>query len=125
MALARWAEFSHNLPLDVIEDAFAVDLSATTLEDLDPAVAADIAATVVEDSELIGFWVAWHQVGGFAGLERGGWHRATIFRKVRRFRHRFGAHPDVHRFPWIRLDLRRAWSDDLRQRLHPDPEPDL
>jgi hypothetical protein len=125
LALLRWREFSDNLPLDVLEDAFATDLSPTRLEDLDAVVADEIAAAVVEDSELIGFWIAWHQAGGFGGLERGGWHRATIFRKVRRFRARYGAHPDEHRFPWIRLDLRRAWSDDIRNRLHPQPEPDL
>ena len=61
--------------------------------------------TVIEDAELIGFWVAWHKAGGFGGLEAGGWHRATIYRKIRRFRARFGAHPDEYRFEWIKLDL--------------------
>ena len=76
-------------------------------------------STVVEDAELIGFWVAWHKAGGFGGLEAGGWHRATIYRKIRRFRARFGAHPDEHRFEWIKLDLERAWSDELEDFLHP------
>jgi hypothetical protein len=76
-------------------------------------VRGDIAEAVLDDSELIGFWVAWHQAGGFAHLESGGWHRATIFRKIRKFRTRFGAHPDEYTFPWIKLDLKRSWSDDL------------
>ena len=50
--------------------------------------------------------MAWHRAGGFAELEVGGWHRATIFRKVRRFRGAFGAHPDEYT-PWIRLNLER------------------
>ena len=85
-----------------------------------------MARGVIEDAELIGFWVAWHKAGGFAGLEAGGWHRATIYRKVRRFRSRFGTHPDEYRFEWIKLDLRRAWSDDLEDFLqHPlSPDPD-
>ena len=58
----------------------------------------DIAEDAMEQSELIGFWVAWHMAGGFAALEEGGWRRATIFRKVRRFRARYGAHPDDYSF---------------------------
>ena len=61
----------------------------------------DIASDALERSELIGFWVAWHLAGGFANLERGGWHRATIFRKVSRSVPTYGAHPDEYVFPWI------------------------
>jgi hypothetical protein len=60
--------------------------------------------------------VAWHLAGGFANLERGGWHRATIFRKVSRFRAAYGAHPDEYVFPWIELDLNAAWSDQISRR---------
>ncbi|MGP0029768.1 MAG: hypothetical protein ACLPVF_04605 [Acidimicrobiales bacterium] len=55
--------------------------------------------------------------GGFAALEEGGWHRATIFRKVRRFRARYGAHPDDYSFPWIRLDLENAWAAGIERRI--------
>ncbi len=91
------------------------------LDDLDPAIADEVAGEVLERSELIGFWTAWHQAGGFGNLERGGWHRATIFRKLRRFRTAFGAHPDEYRFDWIRLDLRTVWSEDIRARLATNP----
>ena len=120
LALARWQAFHDDLPIDVIEDAFAMDRS-TSVDDLDPGMRDEIAAAVLERSELIGFWIAWQQAGGFANLERGGWHRATIFRKLRRFRAAFGTHPDGYRFEWIRLDLRQAWADDIRRHLADAP----
>src|SRR3990172_1209857 len=36
-------------------------------------------------ADLMGFWMSWHLHGGFEGLERAGWHRATIYRKLKRF----------------------------------------
>lgn len=72
---------------------------------------------VIDESELVGFWIAWHGAGGFEGLEAAGWHRATIFRKIRTFRSYFGEHPDTHRFPWLDLDLERFWTADLEDRL--------
>lgn len=54
---------------------------------------------------------------GRPGCEDGGWHWATIFRKVRRFRARYGAHPDEYAFPWIRLDLESAWAAGIERRI--------
>lgn len=89
-----------------------------------PAFVRDAAAeAVVEDAELIGFWVSWHRAGGFQALEAGGWHRATIYRKIRRFRSRFGAHPDEYRFSWITLDLERAWNQEIDEVLDPFVRP--
>jgi len=73
----------------------------------------DIAEQALQESELIGFWVAWYLAGGFANLERGGWHRATVFRKLKDFRMHFGVHPDDYRFDWIGLDLERAWKGQI------------
>ncbi len=98
--------------------------SFTSFGKLPGLVRDDMAAAVVEDAELIGFWIAWHRAGGFASLELGGWHRATIYRKIRRFRARFGLHPDEYRFNWINLDLEQAWSDELEESLHPTDDPD-
>jgi hypothetical protein len=64
-------------------------------------------------SELIGFWVAWHVTGGFERLELAGWHRATIYRKVARFRELFGAHPDDYEFDWLTVDAEKVWSESL------------
>ena len=89
------------------------------MEDLDPEIRDAIAEDALERSDLIGFWVAWHLAGGFANLERGGWHRATIFRKVRRFRATYGAHPDEFVFPWIQLDLNTAWSEQITRPITP------
>lgn len=96
-------------------------------DDLPDDVLHEVAAWAVERADLIGFWVAWHSAGGFRALEAGGWHRATIFRRVRRFRAVFGAHPDDYRFGWLRVEPRKLWDRDLADRLAAvnEPEPDL
>jgi hypothetical protein len=60
--------------------------------------------------DMIGFWVMWHLYGGFEGLERFGMHKATIWRKVGRFRRMFNAHPDEYQMPGIKLDLDEYWK---------------
>ena len=67
-----------------------------------------IAASQVCD--LIGFWTVWHLHGGFEGLEELGMHRATIFRKVNRFRTVFGEHPDEFVIPGVKLDPATYWK---------------
>jgi hypothetical protein len=63
-----------------------------------------------EECELLGFWLMWHLAGGFRRLEEWGWHRATIHRKIRRFRDAFnGVHPDDAKFEWVTLDPARQW----------------
>ena len=82
------------------------------------------AQALKEESELIGFYVAWHSYGGFEKLEQAGWHRATIHRKIRRFRDRYGEHPDEYRFAWIKLNLEQHWNEQIEYDLHgPLPEP--
>jgi hypothetical protein len=127
IAYGRHAAFSKSLPDSVRDRANdEASLTVSSVEDLPAFIRDQVTSSVAEDAELIGFWVAWHKAGGFGGLESGGWHRATIYRKVRRFRARFGAHPDEHRFEWIKLDLRRAWTEDLEDALSisvsPDPD---
>ncbi len=85
-------------------------------------VRSELSASVIEESELIGFWLAWWRAGGFAGLEAAGWNRATIFRRLRRYRTVFGVHPDDHHPAWIALDLPAVWADSLRRRLEPEPD---
>jgi len=115
VAATRWRGFHYELPEDMVTEAFSQPGQST--EDLDSEIRDDITEEALEESELIGFWVAWHLAGGFAALERGGWHRATVFRKVRRFRAVIGVYPDECSFPWIQLDLEAAWSDQLSRRL--------
>jgi hypothetical protein len=124
IALGRWSTFWYSLPDDVLADTGGNN-PRRSIDDYDELVRDDIAEAVLEDADLIGFWVAWHQAGGFAHLESGGWHRATIFRKIRKFRARYGAHPDEYRFEWIKLDLKERWSDELARRLRPAPDPDV
>jgi len=59
--------------------------------------------------ELVGFWVMWHALGGFEGLERYGMHRTTIWRKVKKFRMILGKHPDEYVFQGITLDREKLW----------------
>ena len=105
VAVNRWAGYHHNLDEDVVAQAFSTP--AQSMEELDPEIRDAIASDALERSELIGFWVAWHLAGGFDNLERGGWHRATIFRRIRRFRATYGAHPDEFVFPWLAARPRR------------------
>ena len=97
VAVNRWAGYHHNLEEDIVAQAFSSP--GQSMEDLDPEIRDGLAADALERSELIGFWVAWHLAGGFDNLERGGWHRATIFRKIHRFRATHSAHPDEFVFP--------------------------
>lgn len=113
-AAARWATFHSRLDEDVLAEAFP---GRAETEELTDTVREDIAHQALGESELIGFWVAWHLAGGFANLERGGWHRATVFRKIRAFRSAFGAHPDDYRFSWITLDLERAWQGQIERQI--------
>jgi hypothetical protein len=123
MAYDRWASFWGALPSEAVSQ-LEHESSYSSLEEMPLFLRDSLAEAVVEEAELIGFWVAWHRAGGFGALERGGWHRATIYRKARRFRARFGSHPDEYRFPWIALDLKKAWSEELDQLLDRSSEPD-
>jgi hypothetical protein len=76
-----------------------------------------------EESELIGFWVAWHLAGGFEHLVRSGWHRATIYRKVHRFRARYNKHPDEYVFEHIKLNHPGYWEDQIRREFEPVEPP--
>ena len=124
IAASRWSAWADD-NLDPI-----VDLEPGEHYGFDSLVEDDrdrMVARTIQESELIGFWVAWHRAGGFAELERGGWDRSTIFRKVRRFRSYFGIHPDNARFPWLVPDWNRCWESDrlttmywARQRSHPE-----
>jgi hypothetical protein len=62
-------------------------------------------------SELVGFWVMWHLYGGFEGMvERVGMHPTTVWRKVKKFRTTFKAHPDVFEMPGITIDPAAYWA---------------
>ncbi|MCU4184585.1 hypothetical protein K6U06_09465 [Acidiferrimicrobium sp. IK] len=119
LARSRWDAFMDNELEDVVTSLDLTDLrkADTPLDELDTDVRDEIAGWAKERSELIGFWVAWHLAGGFRQLEQGGWHRATIFRKVARFRTVFGEHPDEATFPWLRLDYRKAWVAEVSRHL--------
>jgi hypothetical protein len=120
IAHARRSSFWRSVPENQLAELLAQS-PYSSFEEWPAFVRDQAAAMVVEEAELIGFWVSWHRAGGFEALESGGWHRATIYRKIRRFRSRFGAHPDEYRFSWITLDLERAWNDEVDEVLHPSP----
>ena len=66
--------------------------------------------------DLIGFWVTWHLYGGFEGLLRLGWHRATIYRKLKLFRTVLGKHPDEYQVTGVTLDPVAFWEAYLKPR---------
>jgi hypothetical protein len=115
-AAGRLYGYLNTLDEDTLAGAFPMK-TVERLEEYDELVRDDIAEDAMEQSELIGFWVAWHMAGGFAALEEGGWHRATIFRKIKRFRTRYGAHPDEYSFPFIVLDCEKAWAANIASRI--------
>jgi hypothetical protein len=67
-----------------------------------------MGANVVSD--LLGFWLVWQLEGGFAGLERMGMGRTTIFRRVKRFRQVFGKHPDEFSLSGVSIDVEAYWA---------------
>lgn len=107
-ARARFHAHLERLPDGYLE---LVDEGLDVYEQLPDEGRTGEVANVIELSELVSFWMAWHLAGGFAGLERSGWNRSTIFRKLRRFRAAVGEHPDDYRFEWLDVDWERAWAD--------------
>lgn len=83
------------------------------LAELPDEATEDLAESAVERAELAAFWMAWHLAGGFAGLQREGYDRSTIFRKVKRFRMVLGEHPDTYRFSWLKIDFAQAWDEEI------------
>lgn len=56
--------------------------------------------------DLFGFWVLWHLVGGFEGMQTTlGMSRSSIYRRISQFRAAFGEHPDVYEFPGVTVDV--------------------
>lgn len=122
IARARWLSWCASLP-DDFREAMDLDTGIDRVEraydEPPPTFGADWAKNIREQSELIGFWIAWHQAGGFQALELSGWNRATVYRKLKQFRTAFGAHPDEYDFDWIELDLSRSWFAELGVELAP------
>lgn len=65
--------------------------------------------------DLVGFWVLWHLYGGFEGLEDFGYSRATIYRKIKRFRRLFGKHPDEWTMEGIVVDPEAYWAAERKR----------
>ena len=125
IALSRLHRWQDTIPEDAYED---VARAEADLEDggyYEPRYCEDEngewqleqGLSALEEADLIGFWIAWHRAGGFSALERSGWHRATIYRKVKAFRLQFGQHPDAYEFDWIKLDLKKCWNDKFYKPL--------
>jgi hypothetical protein len=85
-----------------------------TLHPLIQPAAAPVARTMVAD--LIGFWTLWHLHGGFEGMKKFGYSRATIYRKIKRFRQLFGVHPDEWEVVGIKLDPEAYWAEAERKK---------
>ena len=88
-------------------DAYAKGVQRVGAPVLDPFAA---GVTSKWSGEMIGFWVLWHSLGGFEGLEEFGMHKTTIWRKVKKFRMMFKEHPDTYNFEGITLDREKIWQ---------------
>lgn len=56
--------------------------------------------------DLFGFWVMWHLLGGFEGMQTAlGMSRSSLYRRISQFRAAFGEHPDVYEFPGVSVDV--------------------
>lgn len=62
--------------------------------------------------DLIGFWLTWHLEGGFEGLRRLGMSRASIYRRISRFRKITGKHPDEWVMPGVAIDVKEYLEAD-------------
>ena len=67
--------------------------------------------------ELLGFWLCWHLYGGFEGLERAGWERRTIYRRLKKFRLVFKKHPDEYGVVGVDVDPKAFWEHYLESRF--------
>ncbi len=136
-ARARWQAFQDSLPETVWEDIYEARVEAGWIvpgnppddgdrDDIPDEAIEEMGRRSLEESELLGFWIAWQVAGGFANLQEAGWHRATIHRKIRRFRARYDQHPDEFTPGWLTLDLEKVWQQKIVEALHPEPveEPD-
>ncbi len=112
LARGRWQTFHERIDerlLDAAQDG------RREISELPEEATENLAPSAVERAELAAFWMAWHLAGGFAGLQREGHDRSTIFRKVKRFRNVMGEHPDVYRFTWLKVDFAQAWEDEVNR----------
>jgi len=87
-------------------DAYARGVDRVAGPAIEPLATA-WARKLTED--MVGFWVMWHSLGGFEGLERYGMHRSTIWRKVKKFRMITGQHPDEFKFTGITIEPEKLW----------------
>ncbi len=98
-------------------DAYAAGITRASDAVLGP-IAKALGRRFTEDT--MGFWLLWHLLGGFEGLERFGMHKTTIWRKVRKFREmNEGVHPDDYVMPGVTLNRVAFWdrfSDSLNKR---------
>ena len=50
-------------------------------------------------------------------MEKAGWHRATIYRKLKKFRMVFNKHPDEYQVVGVDLDPKAFWDFYLKPKL--------
>jgi hypothetical protein len=60
--------------------------------------------------ENMGFWLWWHFFGGFEGMRRAGWSRATIYRHLKKFRVAMKCHPDEYELPGVDIEPAAFWN---------------
>lgn len=120
-ARGRWFRYLSSLDPRTLDISGFLNMTTTVwqrygdqpVSDAEAYYAEKSAQAAKEFAELVGFWVSWHLAGGFDLLEDRGWNRATIYRRIKRFRECFGVHPDEFSFDWLELDAEKCWDGDL------------
>ena len=56
-------------------------------------------------ADMLGFWLVWHLEGGFEGMQRMGFSRSGLYRRIHRFREITGQHPDEYTMPGVTIDV--------------------
>ena len=97
----------HSIAKNAFQKAW--DSYAKILEPLSSKVAAPAGQAITFD--LYGFWIVWHLLGGFEGLQKPptegglGMSRSAVYRRIQLFRRTTGRHPDEFTIPGVEIDI--------------------
>jgi hypothetical protein len=97
--------------MSIAKDAFkkAWSIYAKALEPVTSRVASPIGQAVTFD--MYGFWITWHLLGGFEGLQKSpqegglGMSRSAVYRRIQMFRKATGKHPDEFTLPGVSINV--------------------
>jgi hypothetical protein len=110
--------------MSIAKDAFkkAWLIYAKALEPVSSKVANPLGQAVTFD--MYGFWITWHLLGGFEGLQKSpqagglGMSRSAVYRRIQMFRKVTGKHPDEFKLAGVTINV-----DEYLKSLAKDDSP--